>query len=303
MTQREQAAMICRMLGIPGGPILDMRRNPNSGMNNDTWIVRTAAGAYLCRVPGEGTGLFCNRMQEKRAYEQLSPMGLTDGLIGYDARTGAKLTVFYPGSRTCDPRSREDCRRAMHLLRWLHGCGARLMGVDNPHSRLVRYARIAEEAGAELAKDGRFRRAAARLWTLRGHFETPEAALRPVHADFLPDNVLIQSDGRAVLIDLEFASMGNPMGDLADFCHDASLSQDGCFALLADYLERRPGQEECRELFLYCACVALMWSAWAAFKACAGGKDGAFFAGYRDRSIDYACAALGWMDGCPVLQR
>ena len=293
MTERERVAAVCRRLGVPGG-VLSLERNPHCGMNNATWIVRTAQGSYLCRIPGAGTELFCNRAQEKHAYEQLAGRALTDELVGYDARTGAKATVFYPGSRTCDPRSASDRRAAMALARRLHASGARLMGVDDPLARLRRYARAADRAGALLTRRAGFAAAMARISALRGEFAC--GARCPVHADFLPANVLIRGDGSAMLIDLEFASMGSPYGDLADFCHDAGFSREACRVLLEEYLERAPSRGEAGRLFAYCACVALMWSAWAAFKACAEPDLQAFFADYRDRSIAYSRAALCWYD-------
>ena len=301
LLNRDALDRICRVLHISEGEVRSIRPNPNAGMNNVTYILQTAAGEYLYRVPGQGTELFSCRAQECAAYRKLAGTGLTDELVDFDPETGAKLSVYYPGSRTCDPTSATDREAAMNLLRQFHNANVVLDGVDAPYDRLLRYARIAAGAGGSLAQSAAYRRVIRWLEAHEALFRCPADALCPVHADCLPGNLLFRADGAPILIDLEFASMGSLYGDLADFCHDADFSQSQCRILLQEYLCGDPDAENLRKLFSYCACVAAMWAAWADFKSCVERENRDFFAAYRDRSVRYAQDAIAWFAAVEAL--
>lgn len=283
---------ICETLKLSRSEIVSVRPNPCSGRNNGTFILETVRGPVLYRVAGRGTERFCSREREKSAYERLKGRGLTDELLGCDPASGAKLAVYYPDCRTCDPHDPRDRGRAAELLRRFHSQAVVLEERDNLYRRLEEYVRVAEEAGGDLIHRSDFLRARAGVDAIREEFDCPEAELRPVHADAQAGNFLFRPDGTALLIDLEFAAMGCPYGDLADFCHGGGLSQKECGALLADYLRRVPREAEMSKLYAYCACAALMWSAWAAYKARAERDRARLFEDYRDRSVDYALKCL-----------
>ncbi len=283
---------ICRTLSLPRDAIISAGRNPHSGMNNDTYVIDTTKGELLYRIAGKGTERFCSRIREKHAYECLAGLGLTDELLGCDPTTGAKLTIYYPESRTCDPHSSEDCRHAMKLLWRYHHSHVRLDGWDDPYQRLNDYVRIAREAGSPLERDPDFISACSGVEQLRKELACAPEESCPVHADALAGNFLFKPNGGVILIDLEFAAMGSFYGDLADFCHDAFLDADACMEVLQMYFNRPPSTLEKRKFYAYCACVSLMWSAWAAYKACIERPKSAFYEDYRSRSVDYSLNSL-----------
>ena len=288
MLSQENVQWLCTQIGIEQKDILSISPNPNAGMNNRTCIVSTRAGQYLLRLAGDRTDLFTPRMLEAHAYAALHGLGITDECLAYDVERGWKLTRYISDARTCNPHNAEDQARAMALLRRLHGAKVRLLGVDQPLERMERYAKIAKDAGSDMPSSGVYRRLADAVYAQAMCFALSEEELCPVHADALAGNVLFCPDGRALLIDLEFASMGSFYGDLADFCHDANLSKSECVDLLERYLLKQSSAEERDALFAYCAVVALMWSGWAAFKEEAEPQKRAFFRKYRDMSLAFA---------------
>lgn len=287
----ERLARICRVLGIQADE-MSVRPNPNSGMNNATFIISARAGQYLYRVPGKGTEQFSSRANEAFACRALASYRITDEVLDYDEATGAKLSVYYQGSRVCDPNSDDDLRMAMQLLRRYHALPVRLQGRDDPYMRMRQYGDIARDAGSGLLRRADYAELRARVEQSAELFACAEDELCPVHADCLPGNVLFRADGEPILIDLEFAAMGCAYGDLADFCHDAQLAPERCAALLGMYLTREPAPQELRRLYFYCAAVALMWSGWAAYKAQTERAEAEFFDGYADMSIRYAAQSL-----------
>ena len=287
---------LLRMSGQAEASVMNLYPNPRSGMNNDTWIAGIPSGQVLYRHPGVGSERFCDRRLEECAYRALQPYGVTDELIAFDVDTGEKLTRFSANARTCDPHNGNDVRAAMALLRRLHALPLLLAGRDDPLARMHRYLALAEREGADAARLRVCRALAQRADALQGWIQPPGQPLCPVHCDALPDNFLIRSDGEMVLIDLEFASMGDPFCDLADFCHDADYSKSETLQALADYLGCVPDRDMRRRLFACCACIALMWSGWAACKSRMELDRTRFYAEYFERSIRFCEQALAWFE-------
>ena len=128
--------------------------------------------------------------------------------------------------------------------------------------RTRRFARIV--SAKKLAIDAEIRNRLETLWELEPLLN--DRPLVPVHGDLLPGNVLFFPDGKAILIDFEFAALGDPLEDLGSlYCHlpSESFSPDFC---LKTYLNRTPTETETYLLFAYAELTALGWRLWARLK-------------------------------------
>lgn len=279
-----------KLESILNQPIDAIEVNPQSGMNNRTYILHAAGGDYLYRQPCAGTEFFADRNGEALAYAQLAPYGICDQPLYIDPASGEKLTPFFPGCHTCNPGDSNDVHQALMLLRRLHNLPVRLQSRPDLFSRVNHFGLIAERAHSSLIRETAYVQALNALSGIRSLLDN--RPLSPIHGDALPGNFLFPGDHAPMLIDLEFASMGCIYEDLADFCHDAGYSPQQSRDFLDAYLDRRSTDAEARCLWAHMAAVALMWSGWAAFKAEQEVSNRDFFNDYKDMSIACAQCAL-----------
>lgn len=153
----------------------------------------------------------------------------TPGLLGLHKRHGVAAVEFVPGVTLAelgcapdDGRDSEGHRSAGEALAGLHSCtGVALRPTDGGvHARAVRKSAdqlrsLMPETAAEVSAFAD--RLVARLQVM------PSLG-RPVHGDFSTDQVVIGHDGRARLIDLDSARLGDPAEDLG--CAFAALARD-----------------------------------------------------------------------------
>jgi len=253
---------ICAALGISPEKIQDCRRD-DTGLNNENWILSTAQGSWLYRIPGRGTQLFCSRRNESKVYTILRPFELSDEVIFLDAESGWKLSVYYPDCHAANPHKAQDVQAAMQLLTRLHQLPIRFPYYDDHAARIQRYFRIAKAHQA--AFDPEFEPLRHEILDRIALMAGAEKWV-PSHGDFLPENVLCFPDGHALLLDWEFAAMGHPLEDIGTICHHADLSPESSILTAETYFSRELTPAETNRLFLSCASAAILWYSWAIFK-------------------------------------
>ena len=143
----EAMALVSRVFEVPESEIRKIRCL-KAGMTNNSWLFSVKGKDYICRIPGEGTEKLINRREEKEAYETVRPLGLTDELIYFDAETGYKISSYYEGSRTADPKNEVDLRACMAKLRVLHSSGLSVGHAFNIWERINCYEKLCREAAA-----------------------------------------------------------------------------------------------------------------------------------------------------------
>ncbi len=286
LTQQD-IAWVCSALRVRPEQVTRTEKN-DSGLNNDTYILNVDGRRYFYRVPGFGTELFCDRQRECLAYRLCEPFRMTDEVAVFDVTSGRKLSLYYSGSHTVRTENLTELQAAMDLLRRFHALPLDFGTRDNHFDRLLRYEQFALGAGARFDAD--FYALKKEVLMLREPIEAIPLDFCPVHGDFLPDNVLIRPQAEPILLDLEFAAMGDRFEDLGTFCHHGDLRPEAVARLLRLYLLREPDAAERFKTFVFCATAGLMWYGWAMYKLATGG-DRRIYQAFADRSLAY-CAEM-----------
>jgi thiamine kinase-like enzyme len=113
------------------------------------------------------------------------------------------------------------------------------------------------------------------------------------HGDVSINNMLITKEyPYPILIDMEFPSMGDPIGDIATFCVDAEYREDDIVLMLEYYLDRKASLIEQYHLLGLCAVTAMMWYSWATYKS-AVEKDNQMYLDFRDAYHQYVEEVYG----------
>jgi thiamine kinase-like enzyme len=201
------------------------------GITNRNLRVTLGGIDYVVRRPGKDTGLLgIDRDAERLATEAAAALGIAPAVA--TALEDCLITRFI----ACRPPSAREVTDGVEeiasALRRFHESTARLPADFRVPELLGRYARIVRDRGGTLPPEYAGTVAiAARI----------EAALalaepRPCHNDLLPGNIIIsRADGRILLVDWEYAGMGDPRFDLGNLSVNNDFDDGTDDRLLAAY--------------------------------------------------------------------
>jgi aminoglycoside phosphotransferase (APT) family kinase protein len=176
-------------------------------------------GDYVVRIPGEDTAMLgIDRAGEVAAARLAARLG-----IGPEVMLDDPLVTRFVEGRTLEAAELRGRADEVHaLLDRLHGCGETLPTRFDAYDIVREYARIAPPPA----------RHAAALELARREPYTPV----PCHNDLIPGNFIATPDGRLVLLDWEYAGMGDRRFDLANFAMNAGLDTEHGDALVLSLL-------------------------------------------------------------------
>ena len=195
------------------------------GITNHNFKVRAGGEAFVLRIGGKDTELLgIDRRVEQAAATAASGLGIGPEIVAFVEPEGYLVTRFVEGEigQVTPPE-------AGALLRRLHD-GPAIPGRFNAFRVVEAYAATARELGISLphAFDGA-KKTADRIERRRGSFDE-----RPCHNDLLAANFI--NDGERVwIVDWEYAGMGDPAFDLANFAVNNALDEAGDEGLLEGY--------------------------------------------------------------------
>jgi len=193
------------------------------GITNHNFKVAVGGETLVLRVGGKDTELLgIDRGHEHEAALLAAQLGIGPEVVRF--ADGCLVTRFVEG-RVGDPNPHEAGR----LLRRLHG-GPALTARFDVFRVVETYAAIARERGVTVPPeyDGLLD-VGHRIEAVRSG--TP---LVPCHNDLLAAN-FIDDGGRTWIVDWEYAGMGDPYFDLANFTVNNELDANGERALLEAY--------------------------------------------------------------------
>jgi thiamine kinase-like enzyme len=202
------------------------------GITNHNVKVTRAEGVYVLRVAGKDTDLLgIDRSVELAATRAAEALGVGPEVVDFVEPEGWLVTGFIEGSIPPPARLRQAAQleRVAGALRAVHG-GPVIPGRFHALEVVDTYRDTALARGARLpdafaAAHDRARRIAA----LRGGNKPC-----PCHNDLLNAN-FIDDGERLRIVDWEYAGMGDPFFDLANFSINHELDADGRAALLTAY--------------------------------------------------------------------
>jgi len=193
------------------------------GITNSNFKVMVDGDGFVLRIGGRDTELLgIDRAAEHEASVSAARLGIGPPVVAF--LDGCLVTRFVPGEN-----GRSDPQDVGALLRRLHDGPALRSSFDS--FRVVEaYASTALGRGvAPPAAYERARETARRIEARRGR---PQ--LRPCHNDLLAPN-FVHDGERLWLVDWEYAGMGDPYFDLANYAVNKGLDEQGERTLLESY--------------------------------------------------------------------
>jgi thiamine kinase-like enzyme len=272
-------------------PLQGEPRELDGGITNRNFRVTLGGADYVVRLPGKDTELLgIDRSAELLANETAAALGIAPAVA---AIVDGCLVTSFVACRALEPQevgaAVEEIARA---LRAFHDSGVRLPTRFWVPELLDDYAAIAEARGARLpdgcdtARDVARRIAAA----------LPLSEERPCHNDLLAGNLIrANEDGRILLVDWEYAGMGDARFDLGNLSVNNGFEQATDERLLRAYHGEPPSDAQRAALKLMRVLSDAREGAWGVVQGAISALD-FDFAGYASEHFERLRATVAGGD-------
>ncbi len=210
------------------------------GITNHNVMVELDGEAYVLRVAGKDTELLgIDRHVELEATRAAAAAGIGPEVLAFVELEGWLVTRFVAGETPPLERMREPdmLARVAAALRAFHD-GPSIPGRFDSFRVVETYRETALARGGSIPAEYDWAHGiAARIERLRG-----DAVPRPCHNDLLNANFLDDGE-RLRIVDWEYAGVGDPFFDLANFAINHELGQKEREVLLLAYSGELRGEE------------------------------------------------------------
>jgi thiamine kinase-like enzyme len=204
------------------------------GITNRNFRVDVGAESFVVRLSGRDTDLLgIDREAERVAAEAAAAAGVAPEVVAFLPEHRALITRFVEA----DPLPPEELERpdvleeVVRSVRAIHGMGE-IPSTFDPFAIVREYRDVAEARGVRAPVA--FDEALAAADAIRSSFDSAPMPLTPCHDDLLNANFLVR-DGRVVIVDYEYAGMGDPFFDLGNLSINNGMSEDAQRILLELY--------------------------------------------------------------------
>jgi thiamine kinase-like enzyme len=233
------------------------------GITNRNFRVTLGDCEYVIRRPGKDTGLLgIDRESERLATGAAAELGIAPAVA---AMLGECLVTRFIACRAVSTSElRADVEPIAAALRAFHDSAVRLPTSFRVLDLLEDYSRIVRErSGAPPANYAEAIAVAARI-----EAALPVGEPRPCHNDLLAGNIIrAQDDGRMMIVDWEYAGMGDPRFDLGNLSINNDFDEATDDRLLGAYDGRAPSDRRRAELRLMRVLSDAREGAWGVVQA------------------------------------
>ena len=239
---------------IPGFTDARVETQLSDGPTNASYLLEQDDAQYVLRLDKpDAAKLGLNRANEKLVCQVVADAGLAPEPLYFDPEAGIYLRRYLKGRSwlVSDLDSLDNLVRLALLLRELHS----LAPVGAAFDPLAAARRYAAQLGSE-----RSRAILRRAEKLMQQINTDSMGPALCHNDLVCHNVL--EGERLMLIDWEYAGIGDPFFDLAVVVRHHGLDEKSARSFLDSYLARPASVGEIKHLELQCdfyACLLELW--------------------------------------------
>lgn len=232
------------------------------GLTNRVFLIDSARGTHVLRIPGAGTEEYINRKVEAVAARAAARAGVSPEVLA-TTDDGLMLTAAIPNAVTLSPEGFASIpgapTRAAEVLRKLHASGETFDFRFELFAMIDDYLKVLSGKTVDLP-DG-YHDVLASAEAVRAALNARPLPLAPCHCDPLSEN-FIDADGRMWLVDWEYSGMNDPLWDLGDVIVEARLAPDNEAEFVQAYFGGTPSPAEQGRVVIYKAMCDLLWTLW-----------------------------------------
>ncbi len=259
----------------------------DGGITNRNFRVKLGDLEYVVRRPGKDTELLgIDRDTEYLANDGAARLGLAPAVAA--VLDDCLVTRFIWSHTLSSAELADGVEEIARSLRSFHDSSVRLPTRFSVPDLLEDYAAIVRRRGGELPADyGEAILTAARIAAA-----LPVVQERPCHNDLLAGNVIrAREDGRMLIVDWEYAGMGDPRFDLGNLSINNDFDEATDDRLLSAYYGERPSAQRRAQLKLMRVLSDAREAAWGVVQGRVSELD-FDFAGYAREHFERLHAAV-----------
>lgn len=233
------------------------------GLTNYNYIMDIHGTEYVIRQPGGMTNLMIDRKVEKINNNIALELGLNSDCIYFDELSGIKISIFIKNSKNIaltNPCAPSNLSAVSGLLKKLHSSPEQFPNTFDWETELKKYEKIVKKLKGDFFFD--YTELKKQLFDfVKSNMK--QNILVPCHNDTVPENFIIDNNGKAYLIDWEYSGMNDPSWDVAAYILESKLTEESISELIIDYYGKLPGMEEILNIKCYMMVQDLLWTVWA----------------------------------------
>jgi thiamine kinase-like enzyme len=236
----EQLNDILEQLASSLGPLTGAPVALSGGITNRNFRVTLGDADYVIRLPGKDTDLLgIDREVERLATDAAARLGIAPAVAA--TLDQCLVTRFVPCGAVTAVELGDRVEEIARSLRSFHESGARLPASFRVSELLTDYQATVRERGGALP--GGYPEAVA--VSARIEAALPLLHPRPCHNDLLAGNIIrAEIDGRMMIVDWEYAAMGDPRFDLGNLSINSDFDEATDDRLLTAYYGHAPADAE-----------------------------------------------------------
>jgi thiamine kinase-like enzyme len=278
----EVVARLAALLGPRVGGVQPL----DGGITNRNYRVHFGGDDYVVRLPGKDTNLLgIDREAERLATKRAAEVGIGPKVAAMLEDPACLVTCFVEGRELTSEELRgpDALAEVARGLRSYHDSGLELPTRFHVQEVVREYAEVSRSRGGAVPEE--FEESLARADEIVAAVaDDPEHASRPNHNDLLAANFL-QSDKGIVIVDWEYAGMGDPFFDLGNFSVNNELSDADEESLLGAYFDEPATTRRTAGLKLFRFMSDLREAMWGVVQNTVSELD-FDFTGYADKHFE-----------------
>lgn len=233
------------------------------GLTNYNYIMDIQGTEYVIRQPGGMTNQMIDRSIEKVNNNIASELGLNSECFYFDEITGIKISVYLKNSRNIaqtDPYDPVNIKKVSELMKRIHSSSRQFPNIFDWQAELEKYEQIVKDLNGDFFFD--YDQLKKQLLDFIKE-NVRDLTSVPCHNDTVPENFIVDREGKAYLIDWEYSGMNDPSWDVAAYILESRLTEDAIQTLINEYYDTIPPFEEMMKIKCFMLAQDLLWTVWA----------------------------------------
>jgi thiamine kinase-like enzyme len=293
----EAIARLSALLGPRQGGVLQLE----GGITNRNFRVNFGGTHYVVRLPGKDTDLLgIDREAERLATKRAAELGLGPKVAAMLDQPPCLVTCFVESREVTAEELREPARieEVARGLRSFHHSGLELPSRFDVSEIVHHYEEVTRGRGGAVPEPFGDASDCARK-VVKAIRRNPDHQPLPCHDDLLTANFLNEGDG-LVIVDWEYAGMGDPFFDLGNFAANNELVDSDEERLLQAYFGEPPTPRRRAALKLFRFMSDFREAMWGVVQTTVSELDFDFH-GYADKHFKRVAEAIsderfrGWI--------
>lgn len=233
------------------------------GLTNYNYIMDIKGTQYVIRQPGGMTEQIIDRKVERINNHIAAEFGVNSDCIYFDENSGIKISTYLINSKNmahANPCAPENLQAVSQLMKKIHSFPRAFTNRFEWQQELQKYEGIIQQLHGEFFFDYPILKEELVNFVQKNIKST---ILVPCHNDTVPENFIIDNQGRTYLIDWEYSGMNDPCWDVAAYILESKLATDAIEYLAADYFGRPLTPTEELKIKSFIMAQDLLWTVWA----------------------------------------